>query len=139
MYTYYRALAHCFLLRILFLVSATHNPIVQEVTVPRPCAQLDRFLRYERIGYPAADAEGEIPRQARERARQGLQVEAAAAERISQDNVFAARAAVLDLHLAPQLERYLIELVLASRDAARYDPALEVGRASCRDRVCQSV
>src|SRR3546814_12396222 len=28
------------------------------------------------------------------------------------------------LHLAPQLERYLIELVLASRDAARYDPAL---------------
>ena len=79
---------------------------------------------YVRIGYPQADAEGEILRLARERARQGLQVEAEAGERISQDDVFAARAAVLDLHLAPQLERYLIELVLASRDAARYDPAL---------------
>jgi MoxR-like ATPase len=35
--------------------------------------------------------------------------------------VFAARAAVLDLHVAPQVERYLVELVLASRDASRYD------------------
>jgi MoxR-like ATPase len=39
-------------------------------------------------------------------------------------DVFTARAAVLDLHMAPQLERYLIELVLATRDPARYDPAL---------------
>ena len=40
------------------------------------------------------------------------------------EDVFAARSAVLDLHVAPQLERYMIELVLASRDAARYDPSL---------------
>ncbi|MCY1186413.1 AAA lid domain protein [compost metagenome] len=39
-------------------------------------------------------------------------------------DVFAARKAVLSLHVAPALERYLIEIVLASRDAARYDPAL---------------
>ncbi|MET0580837.1 MAG: MoxR family ATPase, partial [Pseudoxanthomonas sp.] len=39
-------------------------------------------------------------------------------------DVFAARAEVLELHMAPQLERYLIELVLASRDAKRYDPQL---------------
>ena len=39
-------------------------------------------------------------------------------------DVFDARAAVLDLHLAPQLERYLVELVLASRDASRYDSTL---------------
>ncbi|MGN7726198.1 AAA family ATPase [Luteimonas sp. 22616] len=108
----------------LFLVMATQNPIEQEGTFPLPEAQLDRFLMYVRIGYPAADAEGEILRLARERARQNLQVEGPAVERISQADVFAARAAVLDLHLAPQLERYLIELVLASRDAARYDPAL---------------
>ncbi|MCR6497319.1 MoxR family ATPase [Thermomonas sp. S9] len=38
--------------------------------------------------------------------------------------MFAARKAVLDLHLAPALERYLVELVLASRDPGRYDPAL---------------
>ena len=38
--------------------------------------------------------------------------------------MFAARRAVLDLHLAPALERYLIEIVLASREPARYDAAL---------------
>ncbi|HVI58695.1 MAG TPA: MoxR family ATPase [Luteimonas sp.] len=108
----------------LFLVMATQNPIEQEGTFPLPEAQLDRFLMYVRIGYPEADAEAGILRLARERARETLQATPPPLERISQADVFAARAAVLDLHLAPQLERYLIELVLASRDAARYDPAL---------------
>jgi MoxR-like ATPase len=108
----------------LFLVMATQNPIEQEGTFPLPEAQLDRFLMYVRIGWPEAGAEAEILRLARERARQSLQAEEPATERIAQADVFAARAAVLDLHLAPQLERYLVELVLASRDAARYDPAL---------------
>ena len=108
----------------LFLVMATQNPIEQEGTFPLPEAQLDRFLMYVRIGYPEADAEGEILRLARERARQTLQAAEPAVAKIAQADVFAARAAVLDLHLAPQLERYLIELVLASRDAARYDAGL---------------
>ena len=38
--------------------------------------------------------------------------------------MFAARQAVLDLHVAPALERYLVELVLASRTPARYDTQL---------------
>src|SRR3546814_15070136 len=50
----------------LFLVMATQNPIEQEGTFPLPEAQLDRFLMYVRIGYPAADAEGELLRLARE-------------------------------------------------------------------------
>ena len=108
----------------LFLVMATQNPIEQEGTFPLPEAQLDRFLMYVRIGYPEADAEGEILRLARERARQDLQATEPAFARIAQADVFAARAAVLDLHFAPQLERYLIELVLASRDAAPYDAGL---------------
>jgi MoxR-like ATPase len=108
----------------LFLVMATQNPIEQEGTFPLPEAQLDRFLMYVRIGYPEAAAEAEILRLARERARQTLQAVQATTVKISQSDVFAARAAVLDLHVAPQLERYLIELVLASRDAARYDAAL---------------
>src|SRR3546814_3900914 len=49
---------------------------------------------------------------------------AVAPSRLPLADVFAARAAVLDLHVAPQLERYLVELVLASRDAARYDADL---------------
>jgi MoxR-like ATPase len=107
-----------------FLVMATQNPIEQEGTFPLPEAQLDRFLMYVRIGYPEADAEAEIMRLARERARNTLQKTAATPARMPSSDVFAARAAVLDLHLAPQLQRYMIELVLASRDAARYDEAL---------------
>jgi MoxR-like ATPase len=108
----------------LFLVMATQNPIEQEGTFPLPEAQLDRFLMYLRIGYPAVAAETQILRLARERARNVLQQVAETIERMSVDDVFAARAAVLDLHLAPPVERYIIELVLASRDAARYDAAL---------------
>jgi MoxR-like ATPase len=108
----------------LFLVMATQNPIEQEGTFPLPEAQLDRFLMYIRIGYPAAAAETEILRLARERARTVLQPLGEAIERMPIDDVFAARAAVLDLHLAPPVERYLIELVLASREPGRYDAAL---------------
>ena len=108
----------------LFLVMATQNPIEQEGTFPLPEAQLDRFLMYIRIGYPEAATETEILRLARERARTVLQPAAEAIERMPVDDVFAARAAVLDLHLAPPVERYLIELVLASREPARYDAAL---------------
>jgi MoxR-like ATPase len=108
----------------LFLVMATQNPIEQEGTFPLPEAQLDRFLMYVRIGYPEAAAESEILRLARERARAAMQPTVAAPPRLRLDDVFAARAAVLELHVAPPLERYLVELVLASRDAARYDKAL---------------
>jgi MoxR-like ATPase len=108
----------------LFLVMATQNPIEQEGTFPLPEAQLDRFLMYIRIGYPEPDAETEILRLARENARASLQVPAAPQTRMPLEDVFAARAAVLDLHVASSLERYLIELVLASRDARRYDADL---------------
>ena len=114
---------HTYPLPDLFLVMATQNPIEQEGTFPLPEAQLDRFLMYLRIGYPDAAVETEILRLARERARAGMQGGAAPA-RLPLDDVFAARRAVLDLHLAPQLERYLVELVLASRDAGRYDADL---------------
>ncbi|MFN3704157.1 AAA family ATPase [Thermomonas sp.] len=108
----------------LFLVMATQNPIEQEGTFPLPEAQLDRFLMHVRIGYPQAEAETEILRLARERARDALRAAAAPVARIAQADVFAARRAVLDLHMAPALERYLIELVLASRSPQRYDAAL---------------
>jgi len=108
----------------LFLVMATQNPIEQEGTFPLPEAQLDRFLMHVRIGYPRVDAETEILRLARERARDVLQPASHAPARMPQAHVFAARAAVLDLHFAPALERYLVEIVLASRDAGRYDAAL---------------
>jgi len=108
----------------LFLVMATQNPIEQEGTFPLPEAQLDRFLMHVRIGYPEAEAEAAILRLARERALSELEAPAVPAQRILQADVMAARAAVLGLHMAPAVERYLVELVLASRDAARYDAGL---------------
>ncbi|MGQ4584466.1 AAA family ATPase [Lysobacter sp. F60174L2] len=108
----------------LFLVMATQNPIEQEGTFPLPEAQLDRFLMHVRIGYPEAAAETEILRLARERAREVLQPARPSEQRMPQADVFAARAAVLQLHVAPAVERYLVELVLASRDARRYDAEL---------------
>ena len=115
---------HTYALPPLFLVMATQNPIEQEGTFPLPEAQLDRFLMHVRIGYPEADAETEILRLARERARDALQPDPHPITRMPMADVFAARKAVLDLHVAPALERYLVELVLASRNAARYDAAL---------------
>ena len=108
----------------LFLVMATQNPIEQEGTFPLPEAQLDRFLMHVRIGYPDAGAESEILRLARERARDALEPAPPVDTRLSQADVFAARRAVLDLHMAPALERYLIEIVLASREPGRYDSQL---------------
>ena len=108
----------------LFLVMATQNPIEQEGTFPLPEAQLDRFLMYVRIGYPEAGAETEILRLERTRARMSMQANPAPIQRLALADVFAARAATLDLHVAPAVERYLIELVLASRDASRYDSTL---------------
>jgi MoxR-like ATPase len=104
----------------LFLVMATQNPIEQEGTYPLPEAQLDRFLMHVRIGYPDAGAETEILRLARQRARDELQAVATPVEQLRQADVFAARSAILDLHVAPALERYLIELVLATRGASDY-------------------
>ena len=115
---------HTYPLPQLFLVMATQNPIEQEGTFPLPEAQLDRFLMYVRIGYPEVEAETEILRLARNRARAAMHASGEPPERLPLADVFAAREAVLDLHVAPALERYLVELVLASRDAGRYDADL---------------
>ena len=115
---------HTYALPPLFLVMATQNPIEQEGTFPLPEAQLDRFLMHVRIGYPDQAAESEILRLARERARGALGEAAQAPEKLPMQDVFDARREVLDLHMAPALERYLIELVLASRDPSRYDAGL---------------
>jgi len=108
----------------LFLVMATQNPIEQEGTFPLPEAQLDRFLMHVRVGYPEADAEARILQLARDRAMAQLDDVSTPVERMPLAQLFEARRAVLAMHVAPAVERYLVELVLASRDAGRYDTAL---------------
>jgi MoxR-like ATPase len=106
----------------LFLVMATQNPIEQEGTYPLPESQRDRFLLHVRVGYPEAVAEQAILQLVRNRLR--ATDEQHSGPVVSQDIVFEARKEVLDLHLAQELESYLVELVIATREPARYDPEL---------------
>ena len=109
----------------LFLVMATQNPIEQEGTYPLPEAQLDRFLLHVRVDYPQAAAEAAILKLARDRAREALEAPTTPSRVVSQAQVFAARSAVLEMHLAPQLEEYIVQLVLATRDPSRYGEELK--------------
>jgi len=112
---------HSYPLPGLFLVMATQNPIEQEGTYPLPEAQLDRFLMQVNVGYPDRAAELAILRLARQEA--GAEVTAPPA-RLSQATLCAARSEVLGLHLAEAVERYMVELVLASREPGGYAPEL---------------
>ncbi len=106
----------------LFLVMATQNPIEQEGTYPLPEAQLDRFLLHVKIDYPAAETERQILHLARTEARSAQP--AAAPAKLPQAALTAARQEVLGIHLADNLERYLIEIVLATREPSRYSADL---------------
>ena len=100
----------------LFLVMATQNPIEQEGTYPLPEAQLDRFLLQVKVGYPDRAAEQRIMALVREEAHAGGTAMPNAAPIVSATSVLAARDAVLELFLAEELERYIVELVAVSRE-----------------------
>lgn len=105
----------------LFMVMATQNPLEQEGTYPLPEAQLDRFLLHLNIDYPDAEAELAILRLTRGEALADKQT---VPEPISQAALFAARKEVLSLHLAEPLEQYLVQLIMATRNSAQFDPQL---------------
>lgn len=105
----------------LFLVMATQNPLEQEGTYPLPEAQLDRFLMHVEITYPDAQTELEILRLTRNEAKQ---LDAEAPTKISQQDIFSARQAVLSLHLAPSLEEYIVQLVIATRTPEKFSQQL---------------
>jgi MoxR-like ATPase len=108
----------------LFLVMATQNPIEQEGTYPLPEAQLDRFLMHVAISYPNAESERAILDLARRQAREELAHKQEPPVLVTQAQVFEAQEAVLDLHMAPALEQYIVQLVLATRDPGSWDPEM---------------
>ena len=105
----------------LFLVMATQNPIEQEGTYPLPEAQLDRFLMHVRVSYPDAAAEQAILRLARDEAG-GCR--GTPNTTVSQADIFDARKAVLDIHMAPAVEEYIVQLIIGSREPSAYDSEL---------------
>jgi MoxR-like ATPase len=111
----------------LYLVMATQNPIEQEGTYPLPEAQLDRFLLHVLVGYP--DAAGErailaVNRTEQKRATTDAEL-FKVNQRVTQKEVLAARLEVLETHLAETLEEYLVQIVLATREPARYGDDLK--------------
>lgn len=106
----------------LFLVMATQNPIEQEGTYPLPEAQLDRFLMHVRVNYPDARAEADILRLVRDEAAQNEQALPAAV--VSQTVLKRARQEALTIHMAPAVEDYIVQLVMATRQPRLFDEEL---------------
>jgi MoxR-like ATPase len=107
----------------LFMVLATQNPIEQEGTYPLPEAQMDRFLLKISIEYPTDEAELEVMRLVRGEEQAGTVDEG---EQIAQQAVFQARAEVHATAIAEPVERYIVDIVSATRNAKRYGE--ELGR-----------
>jgi len=100
----------------LFLVLATQNPIEQEGTYPLPEAQMDRFIMKTNVEYPDDEAEEDIIRLVR-----GEEAGKEADEpRFSQEMVFAARKEVAATTVSKNIDQYIVALIMATRDPARY-------------------
>lgn len=105
----------------LFLVMATQNPIEQEGTYPLPEAQLDRFLMQVNIEYPSAQAEAEILQLARAESKQSL---TPPVEKLTIDDLLKARQEITNIHSAPTLDAYIVQLTMATRQPDKVDSDL---------------
>ena len=109
----------------LFMVMATQNPIEQEGTYPLPEAQLDRFLLHVEVGYPSVEDERRILVLNRDEAKQGERDAFQPPELLSRESIMQARMDILNLHLAPELEEYIVNVVVATRNPGAVDTGLE--------------
>ena len=100
----------------LFMVMATQNPIEQEGTYPLPEAQLDRFLLHVQVGYPSVEDERKILILNRDEAKSGERDAFAPAELMPETAVMEARQQILGLHLSEELEKYIVNVVVATRN-----------------------
>jgi MoxR-like ATPase len=103
-----------------FLVMATQNPIEQEGTYPLPEAQIDRFLLKVNVGYPSPDEELRIL-DAMSMSAPRLDVRAA----VSLDQVLKARRLVDGIYVDERIKRYIVSLVVATRDPRALGLSLE--------------
>ena len=115
----------------LFMVLATQNPIEQEGTYNLPEAQLDRFLMYIKIGHPNAETERKILKLVRMEQLGVKEQEPAWQEfmqtvgKINVEDVIKARKDVLSMHMSEQLEEYIVQLIMATRNPEKYDSSLK--------------
>ncbi len=100
-----------------FLVLATQNPIEQEGTYPLPEAQVDRFMLKVKIGYPSKDEELQIMR-----ANVASSVATPKAV-VSPEQILKARAVVHEIYMDEKVEKYILDIVFATRNPKQYNLA----------------
>ena len=98
-----------------FVVLATQNPIEYEGTYPLPEAQLDRFLMRIGVGYPSREHEIEMLGRRIERGEDELSLTPV----VDPPTFVAMQRALEQVHVAPSLEGYIVDLVSATRDSRR--------------------
>ncbi len=97
-----------------FFVMATQNPIEQEGVYQLPEAQLDRFMFKLVVGYNTKEEELEIARRISQGESQEIETV------VGKDELSQMKEAVKKVHIDEEVERYMIELVAATREPAKY-------------------
>ncbi|MFQ5603051.1 MAG: AAA family ATPase [bacterium] len=97
-----------------FLVLATQNPIEQEGTYPLPEAQIDRFMLKLSVGYPSKEEELEIMR------RMAGQAVPETKAVVDPAAIVSARALVNEVYMDEKVERYILDIVFATRNPKEY-------------------
>ena len=99
-----------------FLVLATQNPLEQEGTYPLPEAQVDRFMLKVRITYPQKQEERDIVR---------MNLSGAGMPEVNRvvtpDEIVKARRVVEDVYMDEKIEKYIIDIIFATREPAEYN------------------
>ena len=122
----------------LFMVMATQNPANQEGTYPLPEAQMDRFLMHFTIDYPDEESEARVIRLVRdEQTSTDKNVESGDKKsktgqsrkdettKTSQETIFKARQEINDVKVPEDVEKYMVDLVFATRYPERYSYELK--------------
>ena len=109
-----------------FLVMATQNPIEQEGTYPLPEAQVDRFMLKVKVGYPTRDEERLILDRMADAGETEL------ARTVGIEEIRRLREVVELIYIDDKIKDYVVDLVQATRDPARYglgemSPLIEYG------------
>ncbi|MCA6079247.1 AAA family ATPase [Fulvivirga sedimenti] len=98
-----------------FLVLATQNPVDQEGTYPLPEAQVDRFMMKVHVDYPTKDQELEVMRRI-----SNMKFNYSVDTILSKEEIFAIRDEINQTSISEAIERYIIELVYATREPRKY-------------------
>ena len=98
-----------------FLVMATQNPIEQEGTYPLPEAQVDRFMFKLLVDYPTSDEELKILNRMG-KIETTLKQKAVA----NPKQILSARKLIDQIHIADNIQKYIVSLVLATRNSNKY-------------------